>query len=299
MNRYAVPIERPPAGRDRRPRSSSGPTMARLALLACLSLVLVTVGGTSQVEARHLTQTLQNFGEPVNDHYVENGTFADTNFAQGFVRFGTGSGTNIRRGFVEWDLSALPAETGTIVSASIAVFQSSSPISGFEALFCFVTESWSESTINFTNQPAVGTCPATFDVQTTGGLKNVSLDPSFVSSWFTNPATNFGLRINMSDESSAIFGSNSAGWEGKEASEPHPGDTTPSPTLYVTFTLTPTQTEVIFPVLAVVGAVVVAFGFFNLAVNRKERKLEDLATFLILLLVFVVGISVAVAFVLT
>lgn len=181
-------------------------------------------------QASHLDPFILNLGEPVNDHHVENGTFQDTTFAQGFVRWGTGSGTNIRRGFVEWNLSLIPSDH-SIVSASIAVFQSSSPTTGFETLVCLVDESWSELTINFTNQPAVSLCPQTFSVATVGGLKNVSLEPFFLNSWRAGP--NFGLRLNMTVEDPLPVGQ-SVTWEGKEASEPHPGDSTPSPTLYVT-----------------------------------------------------------------
>lgn len=298
-NRYGAKDRERRQAISRRSGGARALRVRRIALILALSLFLVPILGIAQpAQGVHLTENLVRIGEPINDHYVANGTFAFTNFAQGSVLWGTGSGTTIRRGFIEWDLTAIPAGSA-IISASFAVFQSSSPSIATQLLFCQVTSAWSESSITFNTQPTIGACPLTFDADTIGGVKNITLPNSFIRSWVENPTTNFGFRMNLTDESAAVFGSQSGGFEGREFNDPHPGDTTPSATLYVTFTFPPTQTELFFPVIAVVGAIVVALGFFNLALDKKRRTLENLVLFLVLLLVFLIGISIAVAFVLT
>lgn len=291
-DRYAVIQGGPYRVRRDRPRGREGLRVAPLAILTALALVLGLILAGSTAQARHFAPpVLVNLGEPVNDHYVTNGTFADTNFAQGFVLWGTGSGTTIRRGFIEWDVTALP-EGAIVQSASFAVQQTSSPSVATTLLFCEVTSSWAEASITFNTQPTVGSCPITYSAELVGGLKNITLPNAFVQGWFDSPSTNFGFRLNLTDESAAVFGSQAGGFEGKEASDAHPGDSTPSPTLYVTFTLSPTQEEVAIGVLIAIAVAVVALGFFVLVAKRR-RTLDDLLVFLMLLFIFVVVAGVA------
>ncbi len=58
----------------------------------------------------------------------------------------------------------------------------------------------------------------------------------------------------------------------------------------------PTFNQAIFGVFAAIGIVVIGLGFFNL-VTKKDRRLEDLAMFLVLILFFAIGASIAVVLV--
>lgn len=291
--RYGIPKEAGREGPGLRPKRPWGLGITGFAYLLALLMVLSIVlsGASMTAGARHFGDPiLVSLGEPVQDHYVENGTFAFTNFAQGAVRHGTGSGDRIRRGFIQWDLTAIPANA-TIVSASFVVNKNSAPSIATPTDMCLVTAAWNELTITFNNQPSIGACPQTFTSTTTGGTVNLTLDVSFVNSWVAGP--NHGVRFNMSDELGRTPSAHTTSWEAKEFSDPHPLDTTPSPTLFVSFLPPPTLEEVAIASLLVIAAVVVALGFFIL-VTRRERTLEQLLIFLTFVFVFIVGIGIAV-----
>jgi hypothetical protein len=122
------------------------------------------------------------------------------------MRAGHSAAPETARSFIQFDLSAIPAES-IVISAMLEVyggfvFGTSSPIIQVRP----ITNSWSESTANWNNQPSFSSQIIASNSKPVGSTNWWSWDvTSLVQTWMSGTATNDGFAL-VSDDESAVRG---------------------------------------------------------------------------------------------
>jgi len=153
------------------------------------------------------------------------------------TNFGTAADMNVdasptktKRSFLKFDVSSISAGS-TVNSATLALCFSATPGGGAVGRtheLRLVTASWTETGINWNNQPAVsGTVTGTITVPSTASCVSWSVTGD-VQAWVNGTATNNGWRV--SDQSENATGTNT-----KYATREH-GTSSVRPKLDVTYT---------------------------------------------------------------
>lgn len=163
-----------------------------------------------------MAQTPQNeLFLAVQDSYVENGTFADTNFDGAVtINIGLAAGQRIRRGLFEWDLSNISvvpegSVRGPVVqSVDLRVYRTSTPSTNFVIEWRRINATWNDATVTFNTLPSfnpVAEATTYFaNVTPPGSVRPPQPFPlSLVQGWVDNPSNNFGVVGNHSIEGAA------------------------------------------------------------------------------------------------
>ncbi|PYV36407.1 MAG: hypothetical protein DMG06_30800, partial [Acidobacteria bacterium] len=118
---------------------------------------------------------------PVADAYIRGGTYASQNFGTSISLFEKNSNLDSydRRAFLRFDLSSITSTS--IASAILKLYVSSLPEGASPiALFAATSDTWTETSITWNNQPAFGSQLGSTNLSSTGWVSfNVT---SFVNS---------------------------------------------------------------------------------------------------------------------
>jgi hypothetical protein len=113
------------------------------------------------------------------------------------------------RSLIQFDLSSIP-DGATIESAELSLFYKNSPgngdhstLSGSNAAWLErITDAWTESTVTWDNQPATTSVDqVALPASTSNSQDYTAIDvTAIVKGWVSNPATNFGLKLRLQNE---------------------------------------------------------------------------------------------------
>jgi hypothetical protein len=135
------------------------------------------------------------------DAYVRDGSFSGDTFGSSTildVKHVTGSNTGFeRRAFLKFDLTGI-SKTGSFSSAKLQMFGNSLLTSGTTPISAFTVAdtSWTESAIDWTNQPALGTSITTTNIGTTAQYWTWDVT-SWIQSQVANGATEATIALVM------------------------------------------------------------------------------------------------------
>lgn len=128
-----------------------------------------------------------------------------TNFGtQAGLQVGIQAGTSwLVESYAHWDVSRAPA--GAVQSAVIEFTVTGVTNPGVaRSITCrYTASSWSETTITWNSKPAWGSLIASSPVSSTGTIVSAPVTGS-VASWIQNPATNYGVVLNASQEETTL-----------------------------------------------------------------------------------------------
>ncbi|MFI5141038.1 MAG: DNRLRE domain-containing protein, partial [Bacteroidia bacterium] len=157
------------------------------------------------------------------DSYVESNA-ATTNNATSVNNMAytwTFGGTpGLGRGLIKFDLSSIPS-TATVTSANLYLYADINSTSGVNGQPTYGTDSflikqittpWTETTVNWNNQPSTSTVNMVSVPKSTTTTQNYNINIINLAQGFvSNPSTNYGFMYNMANEvtaySSVIFAS--------------------------------------------------------------------------------------------
>jgi len=190
--------------------------------LTAIALVAGALGATGVAWAASLTitpQKLTTFG-----YCIVRASTADADVNQSSPSNNQGSSVDLyvrsasggnRHTFVKFDLSSCNAPTTAVVTtATLSLHMSSAPGVSRTYEARRVTTTWTETAVNWTNQPAAGSVTSTATTGTTSNVRRTWTVTADVQAWLNGTAANHGSRI--SDATQDDPGSREARFVSKE-----------------------------------------------------------------------------------
>lgn len=190
----------------RRPKGRSFAVAS--AIVLALGLGAVAVAGAASIALT--SKSLGVVSLPVTVTTAPTTSVADTFTNQASPNTNSGSATTMtvqsgissnRRVFVRFDLSSIPT-TARVQSATLQLTMSTAPSASRTYEVDRVNTTWGETTLTWSNMPAVGSATAATATGTASGV-NLTWDVTVdVKAFVANASVNFGWQLKDSTESS-------------------------------------------------------------------------------------------------